>query len=76
MHCSAVEGMGEISEPNAIGTPKLDWRSFELFQIHKNKVQILKNSQKGTGTKKPENLRNFENLKEKKMSKFTFVLIL
>ena len=43
------------------------------MQIDRNKVQIRTNWQKGTGTKKPENFRNFENLKEK-MPKFTSVL--
>ena len=36
------------------------------MQIDRNKVQIRTNWQKGTGTKKPENFRNFENFKEKK----------
>jgi hypothetical protein len=44
------------------------------MQINRNKVQIRTNWQKGTGTKKLENFRNFENFQEKKMSKFTFVL--
>ena len=69
-----VDGRGKISEPHATGTSKLDWRSLESMQIDRNKVQIRTNWQKGTGTKKHENFRNFENFKEKKMSKFTFVL--
>ena len=44
------------------------------MQIDRNKVQIRTNWQKGTGSKKPENFRNFENFKEKKMSKFTSVV--
>ena len=36
------------------------------MQIDRNKVQIRTNWQKGTGTKKNENFRNFENFKEKK----------
>ena len=61
-----VDGRGKISEPHATGTSKLDWRSLESMQIDRNKVQIRTNWQKGTGTKKPENFRNFENFKEKK----------
>ena len=52
--------VGGKNEPNATGTSKLDWRSFESMQIDGNKVHIRTNSQKGTGTKMPENLRNFE----------------
>ena len=65
---------GKMREPNATGTSKLDWRSFELMQIDRNKVQIRTNSQKGTGTKMPEKMRNFENLKEKKYQNSPFVL--
>ena len=36
------------------------------MQIDRNKVQIRTNWQKGTGTKKPKNFRNFENFKKKK----------
>ena len=71
---STVDSRGKISEPHAAGSSKLDWRSLESMQIDRNKVQIRTNWQKGTGTKKPEHFRNFENFKEKKMSKFTFVL--
>ena len=63
---NTVDGRGKISEPHATGTSKLDWRSLESMQIDRNKVQIRTNWQKGTGTKKPENFRNFENFKEKK----------
>jgi len=71
---STVDGRGKISEPHATGTSKLDWRSLESMQIDRNKVQIRTNWQKGTGTKKHENFRNFDNFKEKKMSKCTSVL--
>ena len=69
-----MAGRGKIGEPSTAGTSKLDWRSFESMQIDRNKVQIRTNSQKGTKSKKHENLRDFENFKEKKESKFTFVL--
>ena len=70
-----MDGEGKISEPNTTGTSKLDWRSFESMQIDRNKVQIRTNLQKGTGTKMPENLRNFENLKEKKCQNSTLCSI-
>lgn len=35
---NTVDGRGKIIEPNATGTPKLDWRSFESLQIDRNKV--------------------------------------
>ena len=41
------------------------------MKIDRNKVQIRTNLQKGTRSKKHENLRDFENLKEKKEAKFT-----
>ena len=71
---NTVDGRGKISEPHATGTSKLDWRSLESMQIDRNKVQIRTNWQKGTGTKEHENFRNFENFKEKIMSKFASVL--
>jgi hypothetical protein len=68
-----VDSRGK-SEPNAVGTSKLDCRYFGSMQIDRNKVQIRTNSQKGTGTKMPEKWGNFEDLKEKSISKFTSVL--
>ena len=65
---NTVDGRGKINEPHPTGTSKLDWRSLESMQIDGNKVQICTDSQKGTETKMPENL------KEKKLSKFTSLL--
>ena len=67
LNASTVDGRGKISEPHATGTSKLDWRSLESMQIDRNKVQICTYWQEGTGTKNPENFRNFEKFKEKTM---------
>jgi hypothetical protein len=40
----------------------LGWRYFEANEIDWNELQILKNSQKGTGTKMAEKLNNFEKI--------------
>ena len=53
-----VAGRGKISEPSTTGTSNLDWRCFEYYQIpHSPKFE--------------ENLKNFENLKEKKINPLT-----
>ena len=54
----------------------MEWRSFESIQIDRNKVQICTNWQKGTRTKKHENLRDFENFKEIYLSNFPSMVIL
>jgi hypothetical protein len=44
----------------------LDWRYFEHHKIDGNELQIRKKSQKGTGTKMAEKLKNFEKFDRKK----------
>jgi hypothetical protein len=56
-----------LSDLNTPGTSKLGWRYFEANKIDKNKLEICKKSQKGTGTKMAEKLNNMEKLKEKKI---------
>jgi hypothetical protein len=48
----------------------LGWRYSEANKIDRNKLQICKNLQKGTGTKMAEKLKNFEKFDRKKI-KFT-----
>jgi hypothetical protein len=49
-----------LSDLNTSQTSKLGWRYFEANKIDRNELQIHRNSQKGTGTKMPEKLNNFE----------------
>jgi hypothetical protein len=44
----------------------LGWRYFQANKIDRNELQIGKNSQKGTGTKMPEKMNNFEKFERKK----------
>ena len=57
-------GGGKISEPSTAGTSNLDWRCFEYYQIDRNEFHIRENLRKN---KMSENLKNFEDLKEKKI---------
>jgi hypothetical protein len=45
----------------------LGWRYFQANKIDRNELQIGKNSQKGTGTKMPEKMNNFEKFERKKI---------
>jgi hypothetical protein len=61
-----VAGRGKISEPITTETSKLDWRCFEYYKLigmNSTFAQILGKLIKN---KMSENLKNFENLKEKK----------
>ena len=49
-----VDGRGEISEPNAAETSKMDCSFLESMQINWNKVQICTNSQKEQELKMPQ----------------------
>ena len=54
----------------------MDCSFLESMQINWNKVQIRTNSQKEQELKMPQKWQNFENLEEKKISKFMSVLSL
>jgi hypothetical protein len=43
-----------ISDLNTLQTSKLGWSYFKAKKFDRNELQIHKNSQKGTGTKKAE----------------------
>ena len=57
----------DVKGPHGTGTSKLDWRSLEHNKIDRNELQVRTISQKGTGTKIAEKLKNFEKFERKRV---------
>ena len=55
-----------LSDLRGPWTSKLVWSYLEHNKIDRNELQIRTNSQKGTGTKIAEKLKNFEKFERKK----------